>query len=68
MTPGMSSLKATSPKSLKTLMVMASGRWVLLSGILFVVIAVSPLRSKIISSIPAFLKSAISADRPSGWR
>ena len=34
---------------------------VLLSGILFLVIAVSPLRSKIISSIPAFLKSAISA-------
>ena len=34
---------------------------VLLSGILFLIIAVSPLRSKIISSIPAFLKSAISA-------
>ena len=34
---------------------------VLLSGILFLVIAVSPLRSKIISSIPGFLKSAISA-------
>lgn len=34
---------------------------VLLSGILFLVIAVSPLRSQIISSIPAFLKSAISA-------
>ena len=34
---------------------------VLLSGVLFLVIAVSPLRSKIISSIPAFLKSAISA-------
>lgn len=34
---------------------------VLLSGILFLVISVSPLRSKIISSIPAFLKSAISA-------
>ncbi len=34
---------------------------VLLSGILFLVIAVSPLRSKIISSIPNFLKSAISA-------
>ena len=34
---------------------------VLLSGILFLVIAVSPLRSKIISAIPAFLKSAISA-------
>ena len=34
---------------------------VLLSGILFLVIAVSPLRSRIISAIPAFLKSAISA-------
>lgn len=34
---------------------------VLLSGILFLIIAVSPLRSKIISAIPAFLKSAISA-------
>ena len=34
---------------------------VLLSGILFLIIAVSPLRSKIVSSIPAFLKSAISA-------
>ena len=34
---------------------------VLLSGILFLIIAVSPLRGKIISSIPAFLKSAISA-------
>ena len=34
---------------------------VLLSGVLFLIIAVSPLRSKIISSIPAFLKSAISA-------
>lgn len=34
---------------------------VLLSGILFLIIAVSPLRSKIISSIPSFLKSAISA-------
>ena len=34
---------------------------VLLSGILFLVISVSPLRSKIISSIPGFLKSAISA-------
>ena len=34
---------------------------VLLSGILFLVISVSPLRSKIISSIPSFLKSAISA-------
>ena len=34
---------------------------VLLSGILFLVIAVSPLRSKIISSIPGFLKSSISA-------
>ena len=34
---------------------------VLLSGILFLIVAVSPLRSKIISSIPASLKSAISA-------
>lgn len=34
---------------------------VLLSGILFLIIAVSPLRSQIIASIPAFLKSAISA-------
>ena len=34
---------------------------VLLSGVLFLIIAVSPLRSKIISSIPGFLKSAISA-------
>ncbi len=34
---------------------------VLLSGILFLIIAVSPLRGKIISAIPAFLKSAISA-------
>jgi len=34
---------------------------VLLSGALFLIIAVSPLRSKIISSIPGFLKSAISA-------
>ncbi len=34
---------------------------VLLSGALFLVIAVSPLRGKIIASIPAFLKSAISA-------
>ncbi len=34
---------------------------VLLSGILFLIIAISPLRSKIISSIPAFLKNAISA-------
>ena len=34
---------------------------VLLSGIIFLVIAVSPLRSKIIESIPSFLKSAISA-------
>ncbi len=34
---------------------------VLLSGILFLIIAVSPLRSQIISSIPSFLKSAISA-------
>ena len=34
---------------------------VLLSGIIFLVITISPLRSKIIESIPAFLKSAISA-------
>ena len=34
---------------------------VLLSGVLFLIIAVSPLRGKIIASIPAFLKSAISA-------
>ena len=34
---------------------------VLLSGIIFLVITVSPLRSKIIESIPAFMKSAISA-------
>ena len=34
---------------------------VLLSGLIFLVIAISPLRSKIIASIPAFLKSAISA-------
>lgn len=34
---------------------------VLLSGILFLIVAVSPLRSKIIASIPGFLKNAISA-------
>ncbi len=34
---------------------------VLISGILFLIVAVSPLRSKIIASIPASLKSAISA-------
>ena len=34
---------------------------VLLSGILFFIVAVSPLRSKIIASIPSFLKNAISA-------
>ena len=34
---------------------------VLLSGILFLVVAVSPLRKNIISAIPAFLKNAISA-------
>jgi len=34
---------------------------VLISGLLFLIIAVSPLRGKIISSIPGFLKSAISA-------
>ena len=34
---------------------------VLLSGILFLIITISPLRSKIIESIPSFLKSAISA-------
>ncbi len=34
---------------------------VLISGIIFLLITISPLRSKIISSIPAFLKAAISA-------
>ncbi len=34
---------------------------VLISGILFLLVTISPLRSKIIASIPAFLKSAISA-------
>ena len=34
---------------------------VLMSGILFLIITISPLRSKIIAAIPAFLKSAISA-------
>ena len=34
---------------------------VLLSGILFLIIAISPIRGKIISSIPAPLKAAISA-------
>ncbi len=34
---------------------------VLISGLLFFIIAVSPLRSKIIASIPACLKAAISA-------
>ena len=34
---------------------------VLLSGILFLIIAVSPVRSMIIRSIPSFLKNAISA-------
>ena len=34
---------------------------VLISGILFLAITLSPLRSKIIESIPTFLKSAISA-------
>ena len=34
---------------------------VLMSGVLFLIIAVSPLRSKIIAAIPSFLKSAISA-------
>lgn len=34
---------------------------VLISGVLFLVIAISPLRGKIIASIPSFLKSAISA-------
>ena len=34
---------------------------VLISGVLFLIIAVSPLHSKIISSIPGFLKSSISA-------
>lgn len=34
---------------------------VLISGVLFLIIAVSPIRSKIIESIPSFMKSAISA-------
>lgn len=34
---------------------------VFLSGVLFLVLTLSPLRSKLIASIPAFLKSAISA-------
>ncbi|MBR2895817.1 MAG: NCS2 family permease [Oscillospiraceae bacterium] len=34
---------------------------VLMSGILFLIITISPLRSKIIAAIPPFLKSAISA-------
>jgi AGZA family xanthine/uracil permease-like MFS transporter len=34
---------------------------VFISGIVFLILTLSPLRSKIISSIPAFLKSAISA-------
>ena len=34
---------------------------VLLSGILFLILAVSPIRGKIIASIPAFMKSAIGA-------
>ncbi|MCI8514460.1 MAG: NCS2 family permease [Lachnospiraceae bacterium] len=34
---------------------------VLISGVLFLIITVSPLRSKIIASIPPFLKNAISA-------
>lgn len=34
---------------------------VFISGVLFLVLTISPLRSKIIESIPAFLKSAISA-------
>ena len=34
---------------------------VLLSGLIFLLVAISPLRSKIIESIPSFLKSAISA-------
>lgn len=34
---------------------------VFLSGALFLIITVSPLRSKVIASIPSFLKSAISA-------
>ena len=34
---------------------------VLLSGILFLVVAISPLRKQLISAIPAFLKNAISA-------
>ncbi len=34
---------------------------VFISGLLFLIITISPLRSKIIESIPAFLKNAISA-------
>lgn len=34
---------------------------VFISGLIFLVVTISPLRSKIIASIPAFLKSAISA-------
>ena len=34
---------------------------VLISGLLFLAVTISPLRSKIIASIPSFLKSAISA-------
>ena len=34
---------------------------VLISGVVFLIITISPLRSKIIASIPAFMKSAISA-------
>lgn len=34
---------------------------VLISGLLFLLVTISPLRKKVISSIPSFLKSAISA-------
>lgn len=34
---------------------------VFISGILFLIVTISPLRSKVIDSIPSFLKSAISA-------
>ncbi len=34
---------------------------VLISGILFLILTLSPLRSKLIASVPAFLKNAISA-------
>ena len=43
MTPGMSSLKATSPRSLKTLMVIASGRWVSPIGKPMMVVMMMPM-------------------------